>query len=137
MKFFISAELYKDVGDLYSTTRKKINSLLNEELKNKNYGEALNEIGIIPIIMPKEHLLDRKERKLFQRKIKDADYRLYIDYDKFLNGSDKDRELLLIDNIFKAIKDLERKAKGDFDGKSLIKDILQTLNTTQNEVDNI
>lgn len=137
MKFFISSEEDISVGTLFMETRKRINEPLNNALINKSYGEALNEIGIIPIIMPNEYLTNRKERKLFQKKEKNADYRLYIDCKKFINGSDKDRDLLLINNIFKAIHDLERKAKGKFDGKSLINDILKILNVTPEEVGSV
>ena len=137
MEFFFSSELHADIGDLYRITRKKINTILNEGLKDKTYGEVLVEIAIIPIILPEDYLMDRKERKLFQRKAKEADYRLIIDYEKFKNGNEKERELLLLNNVISAIKDLTKKAKGKFEGEALISDILELCGYSINEVENI
>jgi hypothetical protein len=108
-------------------------------LNDKNYGTALVDIGIIPIIMSQE-LLDAgffKERRLLKRKEKSADYRLKIDYEKFMNGDDETRRLLIIQNIIDSIRDLGRKLKKDFDAQSLENDILNTLGVAKEDIDRI
>ncbi len=98
MKFFISAEIYKDAAETFRATRAEVERTLNSSLEGESYGSCLEEIGIIPIVLPAEFLLGRNERRLFQRKSKSADYRLVIDYNKFQVADVRTKELLLINN---------------------------------------
>lgn len=66
-----------------------------------------------------------KERKLFKRKSKEADFRLRIDYETFLSADYATRKILIIRNIFQSIRILGEKAKSDFNAIKLEKDILQ------------
>lgn len=132
MKFFISAEIYGDVD--FMATGKKVEKKLNLSLEEKSYGSCLEEIGIIPTVLSEYFARPKKERRLFQRKTKSADYRLFIDYNKFRTGDSRIRELLLINNIVCSIEDLTRKAKGKFFGKELIDDILELFQTSLEEL---
>jgi hypothetical protein len=133
MKFFISAEIYGDVN--FRETRKTVERKLNSSLKEKSYGNCLKEISLIPIVISEYFVLKGvKERRLFQRKTKSADYRLFIDYNKFRTGDKRMKELLLINNIVCSIEDLTRKAKGEFLGKELIDDILGLFQTSLEEL---
>ena len=87
--------------------------------------------------MPKDWSIPNKERKLFQRKSKEADYRLIIDFEKFKNGDDRTRELLLLKNILAAVEDLDKKAKKSFDGEALKSDILNLFSYTAEDVSNV
>ena len=115
-------------------TGRIVEQKLNSSLQKRNYGSCLEEIGIIPIILSEYFAPKVKERRLFQRKPKSADYRLFIDYNKFRNGDNRMRELLLINNIVCSIEDLTRKAKGKLLGKELINDILGLFQTSADEL---
>lgn len=128
MDFFMSGEIQGDIDEIYREIRNDIGEKL-KPLRNKDYGSELISISIIPIIVTPE--LEEagffKERKLFKRKEKDADYRLRIDYEKFINSDSDSQKLLVIKNIIDCMRSLGKKAKKDFDALSLERDILQLL----------
>jgi hypothetical protein len=138
MRIFMSGEIDKSVYDIFSQISNDVETRL-KILKDKNYGNEVLNIGIIPIIAT-ESLIDKgffKERRLFQRKTKGADYRLRINIDRFLNGDDETKRLLIIKNIIVAVRDLGRKAKKDFDAQSLERDILEILGVTKERIEAI
>jgi hypothetical protein len=110
MRFFFSGELDTLVGDVYRPIRQRVEERLNSFCDGRNYGDAVQEIGIIPIIVRPEWLGDRKERRLFQRRKASADYRTQIDFEKFKSGDDNVRTKLLVKNVVQAILDLIPKA---------------------------
>ena len=127
MNFFLSGELDADVGELWRDVGKPLEKQLNEALGDRDYGPALKSIGLIPMILRAEFLFGRPERRLFQRKQHSADYRTVISFFAFKRGSPDTRRLLILENLVAAIRDLQRKAKGAFDGDRLIADILATF----------
>jgi hypothetical protein len=136
MKFFISAELFHDISESYREIALIVEEKLNNNLGNKNYGNSIESIGVIPIILPESWLLDRKERRLIQRKAKKADYRLFISYNKFKENKKEIRIILLINNIVEIILDIKRKIKKDFEADMLIADILKVFNIKWNTLEN-
>ena len=123
MRFFFSGELDVEVVDRYRPVRQKVESRLNSALGTKSYGEAINTIALIPIIVSSQFTEGRKERRLLKRGEKVADYRLFIDHQAFVIAGDQGREQLLVQNLLIAVKDIHRKLKGAFDGQALQEDI--------------
>lgn len=123
MRFFFSGELDSSVGDEYRPIRQIVETTLNNALSEESYGESLEEIAVIPIILGPRFIEGRKERRLIKHQEKAADYRLFIDHSAFLNGSKNDRTRLLIENLLTCIEDMARKCKGRFDGQRLTNDI--------------
>ena len=134
MNFFISGEVNAAVGKDFMNLVREIDKKLLP-LKQKNYGEAVEKIDIIPIVVlitPEyEHFY--KERKLFSKKNKDADIRLRIDYEKFLNGDIETRRILILKNIIDSIRIVGMKAKKDFDAITLEKDVLEIFDLSPKE----
>ena len=104
--------------------RNEVESRLNSALANHSYSEVLEDIGIIPMILATS-FSGRKERRLVKRAEKTADYRLFIDFEAFANGSERDRKRLLVENLVASVEDIHRKLRGAFDGARLRKDILR------------
>lgn len=131
MDFFISSEVEADVDSDFQEIRKEIEPLLKKLNKN-DYGKAINEIGIIPIVVkliPEyEEAGFFKERVLYNKKNKDADIRLRINHAKFKESDKKIKKLLIIKNIITSIKRLDEKIKEGFDGEKLEKDVMEVLN---------
>ncbi|MBF7145223.1 Imm44 family immunity protein [Bacillus toyonensis] len=125
---FLSGELEGDIAEEFINMISEIGSEL-EELNSNNYGSEVEEIAIIPIVVnitPEyEDAGFHKERKLFKRKSKEADFRLRIDYETFLSADYSTRKILIIRNIIQSIRMLEGKAKADFNAIKLEQDILQ------------
>jgi len=125
MRFFLSGELDAEIADAYRVTRFEIESKLNAALGASSYGDALEEIGIIPMILSPQFAAGRKERRLVQRGSRAADYRLFIDFEAFRRGSSADRRRLLVQNIIASVEDIHRKLDRGFDGSGLAQDIRQ------------
>ncbi|HDR4866758.1 TPA: dihydrolipoamide succinyltransferase [Bacillus cereus] len=131
MRFFLSGELEGDIAEEFINIISEIGSDL-EKLNSNNYGSEVEEIAIIPIVVnitPEyEDAGFHKERKLFKRKSKEADFRLRIDYEAFLSADYATRKILIIGNIVQSIRLLGEKATSDFNAIKLEQDILQVFN---------
>lgn len=140
MEIFLSGEIDIEVDGAFSEISKEIETKLGS-LKDKNYGSELQSIGIIPIIVNLSPEYEEagffKERMLFKRKQKDADYRLRINFEKFVSGDHNTKRLLLIKNIIDSIRSLGIKAKKDFDAITLEKDILNLLDIDAETINKI
>ncbi|MBG9581110.1 dihydrolipoamide succinyltransferase [Bacillus thuringiensis] len=125
---FLSGELEGDIAEEFINIISEIGSEL-EGLNSNDYGSEVEEIAIIPIvakITPEyEDAGFFKERKLFKRKSKEADFRLRIDYETFLSADYATRKILIIRNIIQSIRILGEKAKSDFNAIKLEQDVLQ------------
>jgi hypothetical protein len=99
MRFFLSGEIDAEVAGQYRSIRKEVEKALNDKLGEREYGDALVEIGIIPMILAPAFAEGRKERRLVKRTEKTADYRLFIDYDIWTAGTRAARKRLLLQNI--------------------------------------
>ncbi|MDE7550268.1 dihydrolipoamide succinyltransferase [Bacillus anthracis] len=130
MRFFLSGELEGDIAEEFINIISEIGSEL-EGLNSNDYGSEVEEIAIIPIvakITPEyEDAGFFKERKLFKRKSKEADFRLRIDYETFLSADYATRKILIIRNIIRSIRILGERAKSDFNAIKLEQDILQVF----------
>lgn len=131
MKFWFSGEVDALINDAYTVARNRLESRLNTIGESRDYGPALAEIAIIPIILRPEFLTGRRERKLWQRKDRSADYRLIIDFEAFRRGDDAHREQLLLENVLAAIADLKRKIGPTFAADQLTANILADFKSTK------
>jgi hypothetical protein len=140
MDIFMSGEIDAKISEEYSKISNEIEVKL-KVLQGKDYGYALKSIGIIPICVNLTKEIEEagfyKERKLFKRKERDADYRLRIDYEKFQNGNDDVKRLLIVKNIIDSIKLLGTKIKDGFDSKKLEDDILNLLKIDSCDLENL
>ena len=137
MKFYMSGEVDGKVGDIFGKLVNEIKPKL-KTLEDRDYGGEVDDLGIIPVIIdPRMGLLEKgffKERRLFKRKAKEADFRLWIDFDKFYNADYEKKKLLILDNIIRSIKILGEKAKKDFDEEKLINDIYNLFDIDENKL---
>ena len=120
------------LAKILKETTDKLNFLTDKttDLENiNNYGTEFKEISIIPSCMDDElwNTLCWKERKQIWRKRREADIRLRMDYNRFINETLENKRLLFIDIIIKSIQVVQEKSNGDFRGEDLIKDILLAL----------
>lgn len=130
MRFFLSGELEGDIAEEFINIISEIGSDL-EKLNSNNYGSEVEEIAIIPIVVnitPEYEAAGFfKERKLFKKKSKVADFRLRIDYETVLSADYATKKMLIIENIIQSIRLLGEKATSDFNAIKLEQDILQVF----------
>ena len=144
MKLFISGEIdgtkpEDKIAEKLRNARNEIEPKIISVIAKKSYGTRLDEIFLAPMIMqsPNKWFDLHKERKLIKHKEKCADYRLMIDYNAFNNESDEGRKKLLLKNIIDAIIMISIKLKKDFDGETLIRDILNIWGYEEKEITQI
>ena len=131
MKINISYEVSHEVNinNLYRRIKPVI-----DKIEQNDYGTEFECIGIIPSIISKEFMLpDWKERKQIWRKKREADIRLIMDYEKFMEADLDTQFLLYVQCIIDSIMVVENRKKGDFQGQKLIADILSELGITQED----
>jgi hypothetical protein len=140
MDIFMSGEVDAKIGDEYRELRKEIEKKL-KQLQANSYGEEVGNIAIIPIIVNLKPDLENagffKEKKQFSKKSKEADFRLRINYDKFVNSNLNTKRLLIIKNVIESIRFLGTKAKVDFDANRLEVDILNLFVVEKGLVDSL
>ena len=127
MKFFLSAEISGRANGLLQPLMREYEERLNT-LSEKNYGEALQHIGIIVRILEEGYLsVDGKnERRYYSRKNKETDMRLMIDYKMFIKPKN-DQKKLYLENIIESVYISARKAKKyspEFKAEELLNDVI-------------
>ena len=104
-----------------------------------NYGKEFRALQSSLLVSATEFwkALGWKERRLIWRKKREADIRLRINYERFIKESTENKRLMVVDIIVKSIKVVQEKSKEDFRGNGLIGDILETLNVSQSQLDQL
>lgn len=143
MKLFLTLEAQSEVlSALLRQTTRELSFVTDREAHLEdvnNYGTEFRLIAIIPTCVDDGfwNALGWKERKQIWRKKKEADIRLRMDYDRFVQETPENQRLMFIDIIVRSIQVVQEKSKGDFRGNELIADILKALNTTQDQLDQL
>ncbi len=144
MELFITieTEMIGHISEILNKITQELAFVTNQnaDLENvNNYGTEFRSIGIIPTCFSDEtwELIGWKERKQIWRKKKEADIRLRMDYYQFKRSNPESKRLLFIDIIIKSLKIVQERSKGDFKGEQLINDILNALDVTQEQLDNL
>lgn len=134
MEFFLSGEIDTLAADAWRAARGPVEKRLNAALGTRDYGPAIYRIALIPMINRPEWISLRKERRLFKRSERWADYRTSIDFHAFMGGDAHRRECLIAANLVDAIKDIGRKAGKALDADRLIADVLTTLDLSPTDI---
>lgn len=131
MKLFLSVEGQKCVeiglSHILAEMQNKLSFISSQDnLSSTKYGTEFVSISIIPTCVSDEvwYTLGWKERILLRRKNREADIRLRINYEQFINADEKCKRAMFIDILVKSIRAIQERAKGDFNGEAMIEDIL-------------
>lgn len=128
MEFFLSAEVQASAAAMLM----QLNRLASEALQilsGNYYGDALDNIAIITILVNDNLLLDGgyKERIVFQRKTHSADIRLRIDYKSFMRATPAKRYEMFVNHILKSIACLAERVDYSFQMNKLLLDMKEAL----------
>ncbi len=137
MKIFLSGETSFKANEpfrrLLMEMNKTLKSFIEADENDDTYGAEFRSIGIITMILS-EDLNNTPERKFINRKKKEADIRLKIDYNKFVNSDTNIQLLLYLKNIIESIQVVDDNKKEDFNGEKLIEDILSMFGFTMDKL---
>ena len=122
----------KNIGlsAILAEIQSKLNFLSTPNIPNsQKYGTEFDLIAIIPTCVDDRtwNALGWKERILLRRKSREADIRLRIDYEKFVNADENSKRDMFIKILIQSIRTIQVKSKGDFNGEVLIEDILMAV----------
>src|SRR6266571_6697230 len=125
MKFFITSETDKAVGEKIGKAIVEIQKAVNLAIADKQYGEGITYWGYICIAMTSDTYNAGffKERTFYSQKNKETDFRLKIDYDEVLKASEEKTLKLICGSILRSIDIAESKKIKDFDFNSFRNDL--------------
>lgn len=131
MKIFIAVEVQQEASDLL-TIANEFEEKLNRIIMSKDcgyYGNEFEELAIIPTCMDDDFWcgLGWKEKVTISRKKKEAEARLRIDFDKYINSSTDYKRVLFAENIITSLEKIDEKAKNDFNKERLIASVYEVL----------
>ena len=128
------------LSEILREVSESIKSINDDSLNSESkYGKEFCSISIIPSCMDEIYWtsLGWKERKIINRKKREAEIRIKMDYNRFIRATKSDKRLIFIKTIVESLNIVQEKSKSDFNGEELINDILRLLNVSKNELINL
>ena len=128
MEIFLGAEIEGPAAGKWFVLQKEFSrSLLS--IEDRCYGDDLLSIGVISIVMRDKYFEQGgyKERLYYNKKNKEADIRLRINYNRFIKCNYDERREMYIDHILRSIQIAGKKAGDTFDLNRLLFDVENLL----------
>lgn len=102
---FFSSETTPPAGQLLSDIYLPIETEFNKKFGGKHYGTELDRLAIICVCFAKEWIDNNpiNERKYISKKNRYADFRLSLDFERFIKADNDAREKLFVGLVKKAI----------------------------------
>jgi len=110
MKFETSSETYAGTRENMLFINRTVDSDLKKFFLSKNYGKDVEVWGFLPIIMP-QSVYDNgffNEIKKYKAKKKDVEFRLHIDFDKFVKASNQEALEMVMLKLIESIDIAQR-----------------------------
>lgn len=97
-------------------------------MRDREYSEIVDTIGIVPIVAPKELIESGKwkEERKYDIKFKLVFVSKQIDYDEYYSADISRKKELIIDNILISVKSIHKKSKFDYERFKI--DLLKFVN---------
>ena len=128
MNLFINSpsyytEEYGVMDDIYNLCK-----LLSDRIDITLYTDALDTIGITPIIAPKQ-VLDSgcMEVKMISMRYRMANISLYCDYNNFIKADLALKKVMIAENIINSLYVIKKRLKNKFNYTQIVNDIKNLL----------
>lgn len=129
MNLFINSPSYYTqengvIDDIYQLCR-----MISRNIDITLYTDALDTIGITPIIAPTQILESGKwkEERRISLPYRMASISLISDYDSFIKADMMSKKEIILENILKSLAVIKRRLKGKFDYEQMENDIKNLL----------
>jgi hypothetical protein len=106
MKFWLGAEIDKNVYEVFRLARKEVERTLNERLGSKIYDLALDSFDCISVMRGDTVF---KERVLYSPKKRNMDFRLWMELDEFIKTDQIGRQAQIFAMLIRATDILKSK----------------------------
>jgi len=133
IKFWMSGEIQSEVGDCYRQAQNTIEAVLNQCVGVRNYGEGLKEWAYIAIILKPDIDKYYPEVKRYRKKKREVEFRLKINYKKFLKGNAETHLRLVAESVLRSFSLMREMNIKKFDLERLTKDVNQCLSKYLNK----
>ncbi len=120
MKLWMSAEFSGEIGDVLRPERNFVEDRINEVIENNEYGLSLKSWDVILVAMEED---DFNEITKYSRTKHDMDFRLKINYHKFINSTPVARQTQIYLVLLRSLDILVDKGISLEGVKSLKKDL--------------
>ena len=128
MNLFINSpsyytEEYGVMDDIYNLCK-----LISDRIDITLYTDALDTIGITPIIAPKQ-VLDSgcMEVKMISMRYRMANISLYCDYNNFIKADLALKKVMIVENIINSLYVIKKRLKNKFNYTQIVNDIKNLL----------
>ena len=129
MNLFINSpayftQTYGVISEIYDLC-KEISTIIDI----KKYTDLIDTIAIIPIIAPDQFIKQGlwKEEKKISLSYRLAIISLQTDYGRFCEANLKQKEMIILDNIFQSLKIIKRRLKNNFNYDQMESDIISCV----------
>lgn len=108
MKLWLSGEITSEVEDAFFPAMQTVERAVNQVTERTDYGLSLDGWDCIAILRDSNDE-DLREITRYSAKRRDMDFRLRLDYERFNNGTPKQRVGQLFDLLFRSLDILDEK----------------------------
>lgn len=122
MKLWISGEMDSNIGDYFRIARNHVENEINTILTSKDYGDGISSWDMIMVVSKDK----ANEYFNFDRKSKETDIRIVINYEKFENSNLLHKKQIIFDAIIFSVEKMTAFNITDFNFVDLKNDLLQT-----------
>lgn len=133
MKFYLSSEttLLENVQakDLREA-RVYVNDIVQNLVSKNDYGTGVELLTVVHSLSPDSYYEKNpefKKRVRFYENNKEADARLKMDFDKFVESDLKQKQSIIVQNLIDSIKAVKAIVQDGFDAEKLIQDIQNAI----------
>ena len=120
MKIWIGGEIESSIEDDFRKARSKVEKSINENIEKNTYNIPVESWDCIAIVRDDEQL---EELFIYDSHNNEMDFRLRVDYQKFLVGNSNEQEQLIFEICLRSLKKLQEFIGSSTDLNNLIKDV--------------
>lgn len=106
MKLWIGGEISADVADAFREARSVVEHTINSVISPTDYGLELESWDCIAIIRDDDEFT---ERTRFDRKSRDMDFRLVLDYARFKAAAAREQQSMIVEMLLRSLNVLAEK----------------------------
>lgn len=106
---------------------------------NREYSRLINRFDVLPVVAPANILAQGlwEEETMFTKSVGVISIFKHVDYEKYIHGTVEDKKKLTVKCIIEASKMIKKKRETQFDAKQFEKDLLEFLNYSKKEIEQI
>jgi len=120
LKIWIGGEIESSIEDDFRKARSKVEKSINENIEKNTYNIPVESWDCIAIVRDDEQL---EELFIYDSHNNEMDFRLRVDYQKFLVGNSNEQEQLIFEICLRSLKKLQEFIGSSTDLNNLIKDV--------------